>query len=156
MGVLSRNNSNARLVSLPSNSNLLGIEKQNSFSGVDVASTADPVTPRTSYPNQYNAFSPPISVETPDILTTPSTMSNKAFKLVPMRKHPSGNLNTDAISPSMKKRSNSTSETLGTAGGVPPSVRPATERRSGHYHDSDDEDDSYSMSNWRNITLDPS
>jgi hypothetical protein len=147
-------NSQARMMFSPQKDGALLDSKQGSFVGIDFSGIADPVTPRSNLTYSPGPLTPQIEEHSP----TPSTGApNKAFKLIPLRKQlTSDNLNSpgeQVLSPSTKLRSNSTSEALTTAG-VAQISRTAAARRSGAFDD--DEDDSYTSSNWRNITLDPS
>ena len=129
-----------------------GLEKGLSNASLDLS--ADPTTPRSVLsPSPFSA-----QVDEP---FAPSTVSNKAFKLVPLRRQVTNESrnsdNSDFSSPgACKVRSYSTSDAA-SAGVTPAGSRPITGRRAGSiYGDYDDDDDSLGTSNWRNITLDPS
>lgn len=154
---------NARLILSPSKDNLslMEMRQQGSFSSSEF-SCLDPSTPCA---NVSNLSPSPYSIME-EGSTTPSTVTNKAFKLVPQRRQQSNELSggSEYNSPSGKLRSYSTSD----AASVNPlaaansaiggsAARPITGRRAGPaFGDYDDDDDSYSTGNWRNITLDPS
>lgn len=150
-----RRHSIARLMFSPSKGDL-SADRQPSNSSIDLSS-ADLMTPRSS----GSAVSPSPYSQVDESQSTPSQTVNKAFKLVPLRRQitvesrnsdPSGEFS----SPSAKARSYSTSD-ASTTGTSIPGARPITGRRAGAvYGDYDDDDDSLSTSNWRNITLDPS
>ena len=136
--------------------------RQNSFTGLDGAVLSSPPTPRghstsnnsiSSSSNNHTISPCPVDSSPP-----PMTMSNKAFKLIPLRRQHTneGLMHTEYSSPSGKARSNSTSDALNAAGQAS-LLRPITGRRPGQsFCDYDDDDDTYTSSNWRNITLDPS
>lgn len=168
-GFSSRAAANAHLILSPSkDSFLLEMKQQGSFSSGDF-SAADLTTPGGFGPS--NPVSPMPNFGAEEGPTTPSTVTNKAFKLIPQRRQQSndssggGGSDYSISSPSSKLRSYSTSDAAGvnkTSASLQPSVgsaaRPITGRRAGSsfgdYYD--DEDDSYTAGNWRNITLDPS
>lgn len=143
---------NARLILSPSRDNLLELKQQGSFSSSEF-SCADPTTPR----GNASALSPSPHSMLEEGSTTPSTVTNKAFKLVPQRRQQSNDFGAaDYHSPSAKLRSFSTSDAASL--NHTSAARPITGRRAGPAFGDydDDQDDSYTTSNWRNITLDPS
>lgn len=151
-----RRHSNARMMLLSPSKDHLPPEKQISNSSIDLSDRTEPVTPRSG---GSNANPSPFSVLVEEGSSTPSQVTNKAFKLVPLRRQiTTESRNSDASdfsSPSTKNRSYSAADatTVGTNSGA----RPVTGRRPGSlYGDYDDDDDSIGTSNWRNITLDPS
>lgn len=136
--------------------------RQNSFTGLDGAVLSSPPTPRGHSTSNNSIISSSnnhtISPCPADSSPPPMTMSNKAFKLIPLRRQHTneGLMHTEYSSPSGKARSNSTSDALNAAGQAS-LLRPITGRRPGQsFCDYDDDDDTYTSSNWRNITLDPS
>lgn len=151
-----RRHSNARMMLLSPSKDHLPPEKQISNSSIDFSDRTEPVTPRSG---GSNCNPSPFSVLIEEGSSTPSQGTNKAFKLVPLRRQiTTESRNSDASdfsSPSTKNRSYSAADA--TTVGVSSGARPVTGRRAGSlYGDYDDEDDSIGTSNWRNITLDPS